>query len=364
MKIYQVVTALGYGDAVGNNIIALLEALKQELYDTAVYAEFIDERIDNDHVNMIQEMPVLEKEDIIIYHLATGTELNYSIAKYSCRKILVYHNITPPHFFRKYNKQVMRNCEYGLEGAKYLANKVDYCLADSNYNKNDLENMGCRTKIDILPILIKFDDYNKYPDQDVLKHLNDGFINILFVGRIAPNKKYEDIIEAYANYKRNYNKKSRLILLGSYNGMENYYSQLKKYIEINRIKDVIFTGHIRFNEILSYYQSAHVFLCMSEHEGFCVPLLEAMLFRVPIIAYASTAVTETLADAGILIKEKDPQLTAGLIDRICNDNELKKRLLENQNMRLKSFSAEIIKKEFINDIKSFIGEQDEKNCFC
>ncbi|WP_124065163.1 glycosyltransferase [Clostridium sp. E02] len=356
MKIYQIVTALGYGDAVGNNIIALMDALRQEGYETGVYAETIDVRIGNINIGLIQDMPLMKKEDIIIYHLATGAELNYSIVKYSCRKILVYHNITPPHFFLPYNEQVARNCEYGLEGTKFLVNKVDYCLADSAYNKKDLESMGSQTDIDVLPILVKFEDYNKTPDVALMKWLDDGFINLLFVGRIAPNKKQEDVIAAYAYYKKHYNPNSRLILAGSYDGMENYYLKLKAYIGANEIDDVIFTGHIRFSEVLAYYRSAHVFLCMSEHEGFCVPLVEAMFFQVPIIAYASTAVPETLDRAGVLMKEKNPLLAAGLINRICLDKEMKKKLIECQRERLNDFLADTIKREFINDIKRFIGE--------
>lgn len=355
MKIYQIVTTLGYGDAVGNNIIALLDALKRAGYQTKVFAEAIDDRIEFEDIEDINMMPEVEENDIILYHLATGTELNFRVADYPCKRILVYHNITPPHFFQKYNMQALENCEWGLEGTKFLADKVDYGLADSFFNKEELIRMGYQCKLDVQPILVKFDDYTKTPNRRILQQMNDGYENILFVGRIAPNKKQEDVIAAFAMYKRHYNPNSRLILAGSYSGMEKYYNCLANYIAYNQIEDVIFTGHIRFDEILAYYHNAHIFLCMSEHEGFCVPLIEAMYFDVPIIAYNSTAIAGTLDGAGILLEKKDPVEVAAWMNCVSRNHSLRGVIINNQRERLQFFSEEKIRDSFITYMKEFIG---------
>ena len=143
--------------------------------------------------------------------------------------------------------------------------------------------MGYTCPIDVLPILIPFDDYAKTPSQQVIDRYSDGYTNLIFTGRIAPNKRQEDVIRAFYDYKKFYNPKSRLILVGGHNGMERYYHRLKSYINALELEDVVFPGHIKFDEILAYYKIADVFLCQSEHEGFCVPLVEAMYFDVPVV---------------------------------------------------------------------------------
>lgn len=96
-----------------------------------------------------------------------------------CRKVMVYHNITPPQFFEEYSVKAAQLCQNGLEGASYLADKVDYCLAVSEYNKQDLIRMGYTCPIDVLPILIPFDDYAKTPSQQVIDRYSDGYTNLI-----------------------------------------------------------------------------------------------------------------------------------------------------------------------------------------
>lgn len=360
MRIVQIVTTLGYGDAIGNNILALLEVLKEKGYSTTVYAEKIDVRITSeylDDIRLVDEMKNIEDDDVILYHLATAADLNRRIAGYPGKKVLCYHNITPPTFFESYSEQVVQNCQRGLYEVRRLKNKVDYCLADSDFNRKDLVRMGFSCGMDVLPILIRFEDYLRQSDEETVEKLQDGYENILFVGRIAPNKKQEDVIAAYAMYKSYYNPKSRLILAGSYQGMEKYYECLKTYVEKNNIEDVVFTSHIRFEELLAYYRTADMFLCMSEHEGFCVPLVEAMYFDVPIIAYDSyTAIGETLGGAGVLLQEKNPLETAAWMNRVNCDRALRETVIRNQRERLHDFSADKIKERFFACLNKLIGE--------
>lgn len=357
MKIIQLLTTLSFGDAVSNDTIALKDALLGMGYETEIYAENIDKRLPEGLVWPYKKMPRLQNDDVLIYHLSTGTKLNYMVDKYTCRKIMVYHNVTPPEYFRGYSPVSYDLCREGQSGVRYLADKVDYCLADSEYNKAELEHLGYRCPVDVLPILIAFDDYKKAPNKRIVRRFDDEYTNILFTGRIAPNKKHEDIIAAFYYYKKFINKKSRLFLVGSYNGTEKYYAQLKEYIKCLELKDVYFTGHIRFDEILAYYKVADLFLCMSEHEGFCVPLVEAMFFDVPIIAYDSTAIGGTLGGSGILLDDKNPQWVAEWINRMVTDEQLRKTVLMNQKIRLKDFGHERINRLFEGYLKGFLGER-------
>lgn len=354
MKIYQLLPTLSFGDAVSNDTLALEKVIRKMGYKTEIFAESIDPRLPKGSARFVEKLPKLNDKDIILYHLSTGTKLNHKLAKMRCRKIVVYHNITPPQFFEEYSIKAAQLCQSGLEGAAYLSDKVDYCLAVSEYNKQDLLAMGYKCPIDVLPILIPFGDYEKTPSQKVIDRYSDGYTNLIFTGRIAPNKSQEDVIRAFYDYKKFYNPKSRLILVGAHNGMERYYHRLKSYINALELDDVIFPGHIKFDEILAYYKIADVFLCQSEHEGFCVPLVEAMYFDVPVVAFDSSAICGTLGQGGLVLKDKDPVETAGVINRVVTDNALKEQVLRLQRERLKDFDNQVIEQQFITYMQKFI----------
>ncbi len=356
MKIVQFLPVIAFGDAVGNDTRAIRKALIEMGYETSIYAEVVDSRLPKGTAKDLSVgMPALENDDIIIYHLSTGAKLNYEIKKYSCRKIMVYHNITPPHFFKGYNENAAANCRYGLDSMLHLAKQFDYCLADSDFNKRDLINAGYKCPIDVRPILIPFDDYKLSPDKNTVARYSDGWTNIIFVGRIVPNKKHEDVIAAFCWYKKHINPKSRLILVGNYIGFEKYYERLEKYVKALELDDVIFTGHVKFPQILAYYHTADLFLCMSEHEGFCVPLVESMFFNVPIVAYESCAIPDTLGTSGFKLDRKDPVETALVIDRIINDKDLRQNIISQQKKRLEDFSYNKVKALLEKQLNTFIS---------
>ena len=351
MRVIQVLPTLSFGDAIGNDTIALKRVITEMGYDTEIYAEIIDKRLPQGTAVNLDNIGNIDSDDVLIYHKSTGTELSFKIERFKCRRIMIYHNITPPSFFRPYSPAAAALTEYGYEGVENLRDKVEYCIADSNYNKSELRKMGYTCPIDVIPVLIRFDDYKQVPDTETVNKYSDGKVNLLFVGRIAPNKCQEDVIRSFYCYKR-LNPESRLILAGSYAGMENYYERLVKYTEILGIKDdVIFTGHIKFSEILAYYRAADVFVCMSRHEGFCVPLVESMFFDVPVIAFNSSAISDTLGDSGVLIDDNSPDFVARIISRIVSDDTLRSRIIEGQRARLKDFSYESVSEIFRESLR-------------
>ena len=357
MRVIQLISTIAFGDAVSNDTLALQDVIKSMGYTTRIYAESVVTPYDSKIALPIEEVGELSKDDIAIYHLSTGSQLSFDFADYKCRKIVIYHNITPPEFFDGNNQFIKGINEWGLEGARYLKDKVDYCLADSEFNKQNLIDMGYTCPIDVLPIVIPMKDYQKTPAKAAMKDFGDNYTNIMFAGRVAPNKKQEDIIAAFYYYKKLYNPNSRLILVGSCKPEEVYFQRLQTYIRRLGIRDVIFTGHRKFNYILGCYKSADVFVCMSEHEGFCVPLVEAMMFDVPVIAYNSTAIPWTLNGSGILLDDKDPVLVAGCIDKLVKDNNLKQKVIQKQRERLKDFEYEKIATMFKEYLNAFINGQ-------
>lgn len=355
MKIYQVLSSFSYGDAIGNVVCAMKAAIAGMGYETEVFAENIDQRLPGGSALLVDKMPDLKTEDIVIYHLSNGTKLNRIFGKWNCRKIVYYHNVTPPDFFEGYNLNAQLDCHKGLRDVRCLADKVDYCLAVSDFNKQGLIEMGYKQKIDILPILIPYQDYDQEPDQGIIKKYQDGKTNILFAGRIVPNKKFEDIIQSFYYYKTYINTESRLFFVGKHGEQDIYYNQLQNYVIELGLNDVYFTGHIRFDQILAYYQIADVFVCLSEHEGFCVPLVEAMYFGIPIVAYRSSAIADTLGGGGLITDDKDPKLVAEMIDCLATDQRVRSYIQDRQKQELQRFEYGRVMSLFEKYLKGFIA---------
>ena len=353
MRILQIMPTLAYGDAVGNDALAIYRLLKSKGYETKIYAEIIDKRISPEIADYMDSLET-GGSDVLIYHMSTGSRLNAEFAKMQGTKIMIYHNITPPSFYHGYNSFMEKLCRDGRYALQYLSDEVDYALADSEYNAKELRKLRYGCSVDVMPILLSFEDYEKQPDAQTVGEYRDGKTNIIFTGRIAPNKKQEDVINAFYHYQKYYNPESRLILVGSYFNMENYYEQLKDYAGRLGVKDVVFTGHVSFEKMLACYHAADLFLCMSEHEGFCVPLVEAMYFNIPIVAYESSAIGYTLDGSGILLEKKNPLETAGIMDKVIRDEALKSRILLKQKKRLQDFGKERTEQLFMEKIEGFL----------
>lgn len=356
MKIISMLPVLAFGDAVGNDTLAVHASLKKAGYESVIAATVIDRRVKADDIKDTEDLSWISPEDVVIYHMSTGHQLNKRFANLNCRKIIRYHNITPPDFFFGYNTGALANCMDGYRAVKECAQVADYCFADSSYNGEELRKMGYECPIDVLPILIPFDDYEKAPDEQIMAQMDDGYTNIIFTGRIAPNKRQEDVIAAFYQYKKYYNPKSRLILVGNYTGMELYYESLKKYVEELGVKDVLFTGHISFAGILAYYRSADLFLCMSDHEGFCVPLVESMYFNIPVIAKDTSAIAGTLGGSGMLLPDADPMTAAAMMNRMLTDEALRNTVLENQKERLRDFAHDTVEKQLLEAIRKYVDK--------
>jgi len=356
MKIVQVLNTFTKGDAIGNYALAIRELLRTAGYDSEVFTESIYEDKDNTGVKHIISLPDLQEDDILIFHLSISVRLFVDLGDACCKKIVIYHNITPYEYFADYSNFSFTLSRDAMIDVKCLSQTFDYGIAVSTYNKEGLIEFGYKCPIDVLPIIVPFDDYKQEPGKAVVDKYNDGRTNIIFVGRVVPNKKQEDIISAFSAYKKYYDSEARLFIVGSSLNMEAYKSRLDSFIELNSIDDVIFTGKIPFDELLAYYHIADIFLCMSEHEGFCVPLIEAMFFDVPVIAYASAAVPETLGGSGILLNEKDPLQTAGIINKLVSDKSLRSAVINDQQKRLEDYSYDTLSRQFIKLIEDFNRE--------
>ena len=356
MRIVQMLPTMSFGDAVSNDAAAIRQMIREMGYETEIYAENIDERLPEGSVKPMLTMRGLTEVDLLIYHGSTGDPMNLWLPSISGRKIMRYHNITPPEFFKEYSEEATERSESGLREMKMISHTFPYGISDSDFNRQGMRKLGFRCPIDVCPIVIPFEDYEKEPDTEVLqKYQGDGYVNLLFVGRITPNKRQENVIRAFAEYHREYEAKSRLFLVGSAKGMEGYLARLQKYVKALGIEEsVIFPGQISFRAILAYYRIADVFLCMSEHEGFCVPIVEAMYFDKPIIALRAAAVPETLGNAGLLLDDSDPMVAAAAVNRIVKDKDLQEILKNERRKQLKKYRYEAVSERMKNCLQKVL----------
>jgi glycosyltransferase involved in cell wall biosynthesis len=348
MKVHQILPSLAPGDAIGNEVLLMRDLLRSWGYESDIFAQHI-------HPD-VQARPYKEYElesspqNLLIYHFSIGSEVSNFIKGLPDRKIMIYHNITPPHFFRGINDNLMFLLDEGRKELGSLSREFDLALADSEYNRIELEGAGY-PETGLLPLLIDFSKYQSF-NPDIVEKYSDGRVNILFVGRISPNKKHEDIIKTFYYYKC-INPKARLLLPGGYDGCELYFQSLRSLVQRLGLSDVYFLEKVPFKDLVSYYMVSDVFLCMSEHEGFNVPLVESMFFDVPIIAYNSSAIPYTLGDAGILVKSKRYVEIAELINLIVGDPDIRGKLVHRQKERLQVFEYSKIAAQFYNIIKRF-----------
>lgn len=349
MKVVQIVPALIRGDAVGNHVMAILSALQLAGIESAVYADGIDKRLPKQqYLHSVFKMPNLQPEDVLIYHYAAYSDLVGVVMQQNCKKVMIYHNITPHEYFEPYSRLSAKICKDARTQLAAIHDVFDYVIADSGYNKQELVDLHYTCPIAVVPILIPFEDYAKPCGKLVKRMFDDGVTNIMFLGRVVPNKKYEDLLASFYYYNKYYNEKSRLIMVGDYAGMPTYYTRLVEYMHRLGLKedDVLFTGKIPFADILAYYQVADVFLCLSEHEGFCVPLAECMYFNVPILARDSTALPETLSGAGVVLpKFASHQLTAAAINQLVDNQNLRGEVIAKQQRRLQDFAYDVVIKQ-------------------
>jgi len=352
MTIYQVVPSLNsYDNVIGNYVSFFDKKLKNAGMESEIFVIDINEKLQNNNCDYYRNHPNLKEDDIVIYHICQKSSITEDVKIEKCKKIAIYHNTTPAHFFYQYFPELCQQQYESVLDIQSLNNNFDWCIADSEFNKQDLIRLGYNAdKISVIPLLFDFTSYKEQCDVNIINKYNDDYINIIFVGQIVPNKKQEDIIRAYAYYKKYINSKSRLILIGSPAGSK-YIKILKEYVSELDLDDVVFTEKIFFTELLSYYSIADIFLCMSEHEGFCIPMVEAMMFNIPIIAYDSTVIPYILNGSGILVDEKNPVLISKIIDRIVSNDNIKNEIINKQREQLETFNSENVFNKLMEIIK-------------
>jgi glycosyltransferase involved in cell wall biosynthesis len=351
-RVHQLLATLGYGDAIGNEVLGINRALRAAGFESEIIVETADPRLEDLTVDYRDIVPDITEDDVLIHHFSLGSRSSRTAFALPCRMILIYHNITPPEYFLGVHDQLVRQCYHGRRELLAWRARCDLALGDSKFNRQELEELGF-TKTGVLPVVPDFSHLDVEPDSRVADAYDDEWTNILFVGRVIPNKRPDDIIRFFHAYQTAYNPRSRLILAGSYGGFEHYLAQLHALAARLGVHDVHLLGQVTNEELTALYDVADLFLCASEHEGFCVPLVEAFYKRVPVLAYAATAVPATMDGGGVLYASRDPRHVASLVQGVLTDQTVEDRVLAAQDEALARLRAQDCGRmilEFVRDV--------------
>jgi glycosyltransferase involved in cell wall biosynthesis len=338
MIVNQWIPAAHRGDAIGDSARRVCDLLREMGHDSHIYALTIDDDMRGE-VRSFEDADA-RQGDVTIFHYALPSPMTDAFGGLPKGRVLQYHNITPAHFFAPYQPEVFRIAALGRRDLASLAGRTDLALGDSEYNRHELEQLGFRPN-GVFPIALNLSRITDAPPHPVLERLlGDGLTNFLFVGRIVPNKRIEDIVRLAEVYKRYIDANYRFIFVGRTDGIPRYYATVRALIaEFDMLPDrFLFPGAVPDWELAAYYRTASVYLSLSEHEGFCVPLLEAMAADVPVFAYESSAVPDTLGGAGVCWSPKDLEYAAELLGQLAFDPRLRAQVIARQRQRLEDFS--------------------------
>ena len=347
--VHQVLATLGYGDAIGHEVLGIQRALRSAGLASEIFVETADRRLEHLTTDYREMVGSITPDDLLIHHFSIGSRASRTAYAMPGRMVLVYHNITPPEYFLGVHKDLVKLCFRGRRELTAYTSRCDLALGDSEYNRAELEALGFRDT-GVLPVVPDFSHLDVAPDTMTSAAFDDGWTNVMFVGRVIPNKKHEDVIRAFHVYRTRHNPRSRLLFVGSYSGFERYFAMLQALIARLGTPDVHFLGHVSNEELTALYDVTDLFLCASEHEGFCVPLIESFYKRVPVLAYAATAVPATMDGGGVLYDVKDPFDVARLMTAVLDDQDLERAVVASQDAAL----ARLRSKDFAGTLRRYV----------
>ena len=338
--IHQLVAGFSLGDSISNEATTLRDLFRSWGHDSDIFCDHdsVHPELQSRVRSLDDARSAVQPADVALLHFSIGSPVNDVFRQLNAKKILRYHNITPAEYIEPVNPRTAQRLREGREALARLAGVAHLNLAVSRFNAAELAAAGYE-HVDVVPILQTFDPGAMAADPGIVHQFDDDLFNVLYVGRAAPNKALDDLVRLFAAFQRHVEPRSRLIHVGSQTGMEIYAGTVIHLARRLGLPHVHFAGSVSESELAAYYTVANLFLCASEHEGFGIPLLEAMAYDVPVMAYAAGAVPETLDGAGVLFHRKDPAMVAEIMGEIAHNHSLREQILQGQRKRLAAYRA-------------------------
>lgn len=346
MVIHLLVGDLFEGDGIGNAVISQYKMLINLGYKCDIYVINFDEK----YKKLTKPIFRLkaDKDDLIIDHIGGYSFYAYFVSKQPCRKVLCYHNITPPELVEGSMKKL---CQKGLDQISEISGMYDFICGVSDFNLLSLKKLGERREGWVIPIPVNF------PYSPEKKTNKKSEIKFLFVGRYIENKKIEDIIRIFDYYHKIFNCNSTLTIIGNPNVSPEYTKLLEKEKKLSSCPNSInLVGRVSNDCLNKHYQDSDVYLCMSEHEGFCIPIIEAMYNKLIVFAFDSSAISDTMGGAGVLLQTRNPEQVATKIDGILKNSEFADEIREKEYCRSLFFSEDNVTKILSNAIERWCSQ--------
>jgi glycosyltransferase involved in cell wall biosynthesis len=335
----QWIPAAHKGDAIGDSARHMRTMLRAMGHESEIYALTVDDELQGD-VHPFTDAGAA-RGDLTIFHFALPSPMTEAFARLPHGRVLLYHNVTPASYFAPYDAGLFRLASHARAELATLVGAVDVALGVSEFNRQELERTGF-SPTGVLPLAVDLSRVTSKSSRPALEQVlaSGDLINFLFVGRIAPNKKIEDHIRLAEHFKRYVDAYYRFIFVGKHDAVPGYYATIRALMAEYRLLNerFVFTGPVPEEDLAVYYRHAAVYISMSEHEGFCAPLLEAMAADVPVLAYAAAAVPETLGGSGVQFFPKDMEYAAELLGLLTFDDGLRASVIAGQRHRLADFS--------------------------
>lgn len=363
MRVDQYLPGFAPHDAIGNATLQVRRLLRQAGFESDIWAEHIL----GDNTRYAR--PYLDDHHnpsagrVMMYHVSTSSPMGDWVAQRAQRGehlMGYYHNITPAEFFARWEPHIATAMVGAREELARLAPHVEMCMCDSRYNEVELKENGYR-KTYVCPLPVDMEAYHTPPDPETLDRLrrrkDASGAHWLFVGRIAPNKCQHDIVGAFAMYRRVFDPDAHLTLIGGATSLNYLHSMERMAADLGLGDSLeIHIQGVRDPELRAHWAVADVLVCMSEHEGYGVPLLEAMELGVPVVAFDSSAIGETLGGAGILLEDKDPLVVAEAAYRACQEGPEREELIKLGHERASQFSLEKTSRHFLAGIERYLKQ--------
>jgi glycosyltransferase involved in cell wall biosynthesis len=321
--LHQIVVDLRPGDGVGRTVLAVRDTLRAAGMASEIFVDYADQRL------AAEVRPYRDYSDIsapgqwVLFHSATGSKVTPFVVGLPDRLALYHYGFTPAHFFEGLDLPHFRDLTLAEREAPALFRRADLVLAISDFIAGEAAALGAR-EVAVLPPPATVARARPSPTLRAL--FGDGTTNIFSLGRIAPNKRIEELIFAHQAYREAYDPRARLLLAGDYRCCEGYHRALLGLLAERHIGGVHFLGKVSESELEALFAVSAAYLCLSDHEGLCLPVVEALARSVPVVAKAAAALPETLGDAGLLLERPSPPEVAAALNRLLTDRTLRRQL--------------------------------------
>lgn len=335
--VHQLVPSFAPRNAIGNHVLQVQDVLRGMGLDSEIYVADAWREV----AHLTRPFRELRGGDgtWLLYQASTGSPVAEWLLERPEPLLVNYHNMTPAPLFEPWEPHVGVELRAGRRQLADLAARTELAIAVSRFNERELRDAGYR-RTAVVPILFDPSTFDRAVDDALVARLRAGATTWLFVGRLAPNKAQHDLLEALAVYRRVYDPSARLRLVGG-SSSPAYADAVDALVDALDLGGAVDRcGDVGDAELAAHYRSADVFVSASDHEGFCIPLLEAMHHDLPIVAFGSSAIPETLGGAGLCLERKDPGTVAAAVHRVVTDRSLRQALVDAGRRRLADFDLD------------------------